>query len=394
MTKKSEEIFGIASAVESGHGRLYKIVEDYLFSQIKSGKLKPSMSIGSVSDLAKELNVSVSTVQQSLQTLAAKGIVIRKPRIGTIINPSLSCDISNSHESKTVSLIVPDIVRPEYVMLLRAFQDVCLDFGFDVVCSSTDGIAELYNSAIMRQIDAKPFGIVLVPPFEGAISLDVIVALEKSGIPIISCFRPSGLLFWPLITNDVVFESYIITRHLCEVGCKNIAFLGAEYPTEAGLPTFHQEGHFGYIKALFDCNMVGSIDLFNILSLDDQLHYNNVKSINEFIKKHPEVDGICCSSDSTAAIVIRELERMGRRVPQEIAVAGAGNYGRYLGFEAGYITTTSGLVEKLAKRACELIDSKRKGDAFTCGLRVAVKSELLPGWSTAYKRKASVGCSI
>jgi LacI family transcriptional regulator len=375
-------------------GSLYETVENHIYSQIKAGKLKPSHSIGSVANLAKELDVSVSTVQQSLQTLAAKGVVVRKPRSGTFINSDISKGFRVSQKSNTISLIVPDVVNPEYVMLLRAFQDVALDISLDVVCASTDNDIEIYNSAISRQIEMSPFGIVIVPPFHDMLPLDTIIALEKSGIPVISCFRSAGLTSWPIVTNDVVHESYIMTQHLCEIGCKNIAFVGLEYPKEAGLPTFHIESHLGYIKALFDFKKNEAKDLFVNLSLSKHGQNNRISQIVQFTKEHPEVDGICCGSDSTAAMVIRELERMGRKVPQDVAVIGSGNYGKYLGFEPDYITTTKGLVPGLAREACKMIQAKHNGEDLPCGSRVLVKSELLQGRSTACNRNSGVGVSV
>jgi DNA-binding LacI/PurR family transcriptional regulator len=401
MDFDTEIVVGMSSQLETitaklakgNNGRLYETVESFILSQIKSGRYKPSKSIGSASDLAKELNVSLSTVQQSLQTLAAKGIVVRKPRSGTFINPDISNAMASPLQSKTISLIVPDVVHPEYVMLLRAFQDSVLEFDLDVVCSSTDNVIDLYNGAIFRQIETKPFGIVIVPPFQEMLPLDTIIALEKSGIPVVCCFRSAGLSSWPIVTNDVLNESYLMTQHLCDIGCKHIAFFGVEYPSQAGFSTFHLQSHLGYIKALFDGGKTGA-DLFENLALDEKSQHINVSNIREFIKKHPDVDGICCVSDSTAAMVIRELERMGRRVPQDVAVIGAGNYGKYLGFETNYITTMKGLVEKLAQEACRLIQRKRGGEQLPSGLKVLVKSELSPGRSTVYNRNTGVGIPV
>gem|GEM_PF-5788079 len=44
--------------------------------------------------------------------------------------------------------------------------------------------------------------------------------------------------------------------------------------------------------------------------------------VHQIIRSHPEVDGIFCISDAVAAEVIINLEKHGRRIPEDVKVIG------------------------------------------------------------------------
>ena len=60
-------------------------LEELVRGAIRRGELKPGDRLGSAKQLAKQWNSSYGTVRQTLETLAAKGLVERKPRAGTFV---------------------------------------------------------------------------------------------------------------------------------------------------------------------------------------------------------------------------------------------------------------------------------------------------------------------
>jgi hypothetical protein len=74
---------------------------------------------------------------------------------------------------------------------------------------------------------------------------------------------------------------------------------------------------------------------------------------------------------------------MGKRVPEDVCVVGAGNISQYIGFEPGYITSLDGIDAKIASKACELIEDMRMGKPVTGGLRYLLENGLHQGKTTA-----------
>lgn len=64
-------------------------LERMLLAQIQSGQLKADDRIPSVDVLSEQLNAHPITLQRALQRLAGKGILERRPRLGTFVRQGL-----------------------------------------------------------------------------------------------------------------------------------------------------------------------------------------------------------------------------------------------------------------------------------------------------------------
>ena len=61
-------------------------IENHILKDIQSGKLRPGQKLVPTAALAKELSSELWEVQQALASLSARGILRRKPRVGTYVN--------------------------------------------------------------------------------------------------------------------------------------------------------------------------------------------------------------------------------------------------------------------------------------------------------------------
>jgi len=108
---------------ETTQGKLmYMAVGDAILSQIASGELKPGDRLDKPQQLARRMNVGEGTVRHALQSLAARGFVERRPRVGTIVSrvPDERIDQALQHATQTTyALIVPDIRNPQFSSLAR-----------------------------------------------------------------------------------------------------------------------------------------------------------------------------------------------------------------------------------------------------------------------------------
>ena len=76
------------------------------------------------------------------------------------------------------------------------------------------------------------------------------------------------------------------------------------------------------------------------------------------------------------------LEERKIRVPQDIAVVGNGNTGKFYGIEPGALTTTDMHGQEAHSKAVELLMALIKGEQIEPYLRVFIKPELIVGRST------------
>src|SRR5262245_42351694 len=103
--------------------RLSTELEELIRGAIQSGELKPGQKLDSARQLAKHWKASYGAVRQSLETLAMKGLVERRPRAGTFVSSNSEAVAVKGDSRNIIGLLVPDIRMPEYSLVTRRLQD-------------------------------------------------------------------------------------------------------------------------------------------------------------------------------------------------------------------------------------------------------------------------------
>jgi LacI family transcriptional regulator, galactose operon repressor len=223
-------------------------------------------------------------------------------------------------------------------------------------------------------------GLVLVSP-QARISLETLLEIEKSGIPVVNYARVINVVQWPTVQTDTFQAVYIPIKHLCELGRKRIAFLG--YP----IPEAHNpQMHYGLYRAIAESGLTGS----NVVefTLPDDLYLNLVpdtqaldEMLNSWLDKNPEIDAMCCMHDHIAARVLAVLRARNVRVPEQIAVTGHGAMSEFFGLAPGELTTVDTRIDKAAEEMVRLLQIGRGSDGQQPSV-VAIQPQLVIGRST------------
>jgi len=367
---------------KTGSGRrLSTELEESIRGAIQRGELKPGQKLGSAKQLAKHWNASYGAVRQSLETLALKGLVERRPRAGTFVSSSPHTGAGGVDARNIIGLLVPDIRMPEYSLITRHLQDAGHRSHFEVLVSSTDDERERYDQSVARQLKAGVGGLVLVSPKQGRISLETLLEIKKSGIPVVNYARPINVVPWPTVQTDTFQVVYLPVQHLCSLGRKRIAFV--TYPT----PEVHTpQMHYGLYRAIAEAGLTGT----NVIecTLPDTFYLRGdpdtqtlVMLINDLLDKNPEIDAMCCMHDHIAAIVLNVLRDRGIRVPEQIAVTGSGGTSELFGFAPGDLTTVDTNLAKAADEMVRLLQSERSSSDEQPTV-VAIQPQLLIGRSS------------
>ncbi len=135
-------------------------------------------------------------------------------------------------------------------------------------------------------------------------------ALEKKGLPVVSVFCTLPNNRSPLnIATDYRAQCYLATKHLIELGCERIAH-------------FHVLGmrYAGYAEALHEAGRSVQRRLV-IRSAGFDLEDGSL-AVRKLLENGEKFDGIVAQSDAQAIGAIRELQRHGLRVPEDVKVTG------------------------------------------------------------------------
>jgi LacI family transcriptional regulator len=101
------------------------------------------------------------------------------------------------------------------------------------------------------------------------------------------------------------------TTHLIESGCKFIAHLRGP----KGLATADDRLH-GFRKVVEKAGIASIVG-------EADFHFEKSEQVTkDLLNQHPSIDGIFASSDVTAAGAMKAVNRMGKRVPEDIQIIG------------------------------------------------------------------------
>lgn len=165
------------------------------------------------------------------------------------------------------------------------------------------------------------------------------------------------------IIGDSFYASYDITNYLINIGHRKLAFVGSVKATSS-----IQDRFLGYVKSLMEHNIHISANYI----LDDR------GADGLMIPIQLPVDmptAFVCNCDDTAYELIRQLERAGYRVPQDISVTGFDN-SMYSDMSVPKITTIEVNTEQMSSLAVDTIIKKINNPSYTIG-RIPVSGRIL-----------------
>ena len=152
-------------------------------------------------------------------------------------------------------------------------------------------------------------GVMLVSSHESEPLLDLLVA---AGVPTVAC---GGVLGReddvPSVQVDEIGSARIMTRHLLDRGYTRIATITGPPDTPGGryrLVGFQEE-----LGELFDPALVEAGDYTTESGAD---------AMQRLLDRAPDIDAVFAASDLMAAGAMATLRRNGKRVPDDVAVAG------------------------------------------------------------------------
>ncbi|MCF7925831.1 MAG: LacI family DNA-binding transcriptional regulator [Candidatus Izimaplasma sp.] len=263
-----------------------------------------------IKDVAKKANVSVATVSRVINNTGYVNHETRKmvqdaiDALGYVPN-----ELARSLFRKTsniIALIVPHISTYFFAELIEAIEDAVTKKGYKLM---------IFNS----KDD---------------------IGLEKKYINVISQYNIDGLI---LVANTRTVKSYmdldipvLTIDHILDESIPSITsnnVLGGELAAELLLKSnpkkvIHFRGPSDLItvvdraKGFYQVMDQKNVDVY---TFDLDFKTPDINDIEMFIKKHPDVDGIFCSSDIIAIYAISVLQRLNYKIPDDVEIVGFDN---------------------------------------------------------------------
>lgn len=270
-------------------------------------------------DIAKELNITVSTVSRALSGFPAISEVTRQLVVDTAkklnYSPNRLASALKSGKTFIVGVIVPSVQAHFFASVIHSIEEGLKGSGYRIILYQSNESAENEINGVRTLLEAQVDGIM------ASISLETddvshFQEIIKQNKPLILFDRVSTKLNVPTVTLNDFRAGFLATQHLIDQGYKNIAFVTTLHKVK--IFTDRMEGFRAAMKA-------------NQLPVnEDQLILGGL-SINDgrwgadqLLSKKTLPDAIIAGDDFTALGIIQKLKEE-NQVPPKIGVIGFAN---------------------------------------------------------------------
>jgi LacI family transcriptional regulator len=305
-------------------------------------------------DIARDVGVSVVTVSKVLRnkgeiSVATRNRVLRRAKALNYQTNWVARSLV-TRRTFTIGLLLPDFTHPFFAEIAKAVAETVRPHGYHVVISYFEENPELERneaeSLLARQVD----GLILASAQPGA---KAFAEIQRRKVPFILIDRPIAGVQASFVGADNAAIGQLATAHLIEQGCRRIAHLRGP---KIGIAAGRMQGYRAELARR-------GLEFFPGYVVeagyhDDTGHLAMIK----LLRKQPMPDGVFCYNDPVAIGAMRAISEAGLKVPDDIAVVGAGNV-HYSDFLAVPLTTVDQGTSEIGKRAAnlllEIIASKR-----------------------------------
>jgi DNA-binding LacI/PurR family transcriptional regulator len=272
-----------------------------------------------IKDIAKALNISISTVSRALRN--APDIKAETRKAVLALSEELSYQPSRlalsfqQRQTHTIGVIVPNL---DWVLsqMVKGIDEVALEAGYTVmVCQSNESFGrEMVNTR--RLLDSLVDGFIISVSSETKV-FDHFRKIQEKGMPMVFFDRISPDMDAPRVRLDNQDGGFQATEHLIEQGYRRIAILAG--PRNLGIGNERLEG---YLKALKRHRIKADPDLIIHCDFNQQKAF---EATNDLLRRKKRPDAIFAISDRMAIGAMLAIKDWNLRMPEDIGLVGFNN---------------------------------------------------------------------
>jgi LacI family transcriptional regulator len=227
-------------------------------------------------------------------------------------------EIRMDGEDAEFVLVVMTALEWYQLLLLRGIRAVLAQRGLTVLVHTDDKVTDEPAASLACLITHhRPSGIIVTPTLSGAQDQALGRITRDQGIPVVHLNQ--DIRGQTCVRADNVQGMTLLTAHLLDdFGARRPALL---YGTSN--QTDHIDRELAFRAELQRRDL--PVDQELILTVGTSPARASA-ALRELLHDHPDVDAIMTMDDQVAALAVDVLERLGRRVGQDIAVTGFDNY--------------------------------------------------------------------
>ena len=307
-----------------------------------------------MADVARQAGVSKMTVSRLLMNEALVAEDARQ-RIRAVIEelnyiPDMVAGALSSGRSGFVALLVPSLNSTHFLHTARGLTEALLPSGLQVLLGYTDYSIEREEQLIEAMLRRRPEALVVTGGTHTARARKM---LEQARMPVIETWDLPAQPVDRVVGFSNAAAAAQMADHFAEMGFGEVAFLGGPIARD---PRGYKR-QAGFMRRAEELGLKA-----HALNFGDQpISIEGGKAgIRAVLAQWPHTRAVMCVFDLCAFGAINGLTARGLRIPQEIAIAGFGNF-EIAQHTSPPLTTVRIDAEEIGRRAGSMVAAALAG---------------------------------
>ena len=300
--------------------------------------------------IAKELDVSISTVSKSLRDSPEISEDTRQKvqafaKLYNYKPNNIALSLKNK-KTKTICIIIPEIIHHFFATVISGVEHVANENGYNVlVCLSDESFdKEVINMEMLAGGSIDGFIMSLSKETQQKRDFHHITEVINQGMPVVMFDRVTNDILCDKVIIDDNLAAYNATRFFINKGYKKIALITTvDYVSVGKLRTD------GYTKAMMDHDL--KIDPNLILKIEDT---DNFDAQIEALIRDQKPEAIFAVNEIFAVTAIKIAAKNNLKVPEDLSVIGFTD-GIISQFSTPSISTVSQNGIKMGRKAAQML---------------------------------------
>ncbi len=277
---------------------------------------KPTMA-----DVAHFAGVSTMTVSRALRDERTVSAATRERILNAVNTLGYVLDQSagslSSRKTGFIAVLVPSINNSNFSDTARGITDALEKTGLQLLLGYTDYSVEKEETLIESMLKRRPEGMILTG---GAHTDRARRMLRNAGIPVVETWDVPSDPIDQVVGFSNTEAMALLVRALAERGYRKFGYIGGTTARD----TRGSQRRAGFLQAVEELGLSpGRVISFGVPPISME---QGGQAIVSMLERWPDTDVVLCVSDLSAFGALMECQRRGLRIPQDIAIAGFGDY--------------------------------------------------------------------
>lgn len=301
---------------------LYKRVYEALREAITQGTYAVGDKLPSEADLSKQFEVSAITVKRALELLRTDGMIMRRPRIGTVVTSATPTVARVAAEADRGPTLIGCVLTSfDDTFGSRIIEGILAAAGADthVIFKRSEGDLEAEDACIRALVDAGVDGMILLPSSSEYIPPAALELVARK-FPVVILDRLFDGIPVSAVCSDNLAGGRAATEHLLELGHQTIGFVSS-----ASHVSSSDDRHNGYIHAhaTHHLPLENRAELRTIGSTvpgSDVTREHDIAQLVAFVEEHPDITGYIAAEYNIALMLHEACDRLDLAVPTDVSI--------------------------------------------------------------------------